>query len=90
MSAWSAWGLAALAADPGNARYAGQCLSSGQLARIYGITDTDGSRPDCWSYVTEIQDAGLACARERLPVSGCGSEYLAATLGHAHSRPGWC
>jgi NAD(P)-dependent dehydrogenase (short-subunit alcohol dehydrogenase family) len=56
-------GLAALAADPGNGRYAGQCLSSGQLARIYGITDTDGSRPDCWSYVTEIEDAGLS-ARE--------------------------
>ena len=56
-------GLAALAADPGNARYAGQCLSSGQLARIYGITDIDGSRPDCWSYVTEIEDTGLT-ARE--------------------------
>jgi NAD(P)-dependent dehydrogenase (short-subunit alcohol dehydrogenase family) len=56
-------GLAALAADPGNARYAGQCLSSGQLARIYGITDTDGSRPDCWSYVAEIEDGGLS-ARE--------------------------
>jgi NAD(P)-dependent dehydrogenase (short-subunit alcohol dehydrogenase family) len=56
-------GVAALAADPGNARYAGQCLSSGQLARIYGVTDTDGSRPDCWSYVTEIEDAGLV-ARE--------------------------
>jgi NAD(P)-dependent dehydrogenase (short-subunit alcohol dehydrogenase family) len=56
-------GLAALAADPGNTRYAGQCLSSGQLARLYDITDTDGSRPDCWSYVTEIEDAGLT-ARE--------------------------
>jgi NAD(P)-dependent dehydrogenase (short-subunit alcohol dehydrogenase family) len=56
-------GLAALAADPGNARYAGQCLSSGQLARIYGIADIDGSRPDCWSYVTEIEDMGLT-ARE--------------------------
>lgn len=56
-------GLAALAADPENARYAGQCLSSGQLARIYGITDIDGSRPDCWSYVTEIEDTGLT-ARE--------------------------
>ncbi|HXB51057.1 MAG TPA: SDR family oxidoreductase [Streptosporangiaceae bacterium] len=61
--AYVARGLAALAADPGNVRYAGQCLSSGQLARIYGITDADGSRPDCWSYVTEIEDAGLA-ARE--------------------------
>ena len=56
-------GLAALAADPGNVRYAGQRLSSGQLARIYGITDADGSRPDCWSYVTEIEDAGLPPAK---------------------------
>ncbi|HUB38459.1 MAG TPA: SDR family oxidoreductase [Streptosporangiaceae bacterium] len=56
-------GLAALAADTGHARYAGQCLSSGQLARIYGITDVDSSRPDCWSYVTEIEDTGLP-ARE--------------------------
>jgi NAD(P)-dependent dehydrogenase (short-subunit alcohol dehydrogenase family) len=56
-------GVAELAADPGNARYTGQCLSSGQLARIYGVTDTDGSRPDCWNYVTEIEDAGLI-ARE--------------------------
>jgi NAD(P)-dependent dehydrogenase (short-subunit alcohol dehydrogenase family) len=53
----------ALAADPEVGRYAGQSLSSGQLARIYGLTDVDGSRPDCWSYVTEIEDAGLP-ARE--------------------------
>jgi NAD(P)-dependent dehydrogenase (short-subunit alcohol dehydrogenase family) len=56
-------GIAALAADPGVARYAGKSLTSGQLARIYGFTDTDGSRPDCWAYVTEIEDAGLP-ARE--------------------------
>jgi NAD(P)-dependent dehydrogenase (short-subunit alcohol dehydrogenase family) len=52
-------GIAALAADPGVGRYAGQSLTSGQLARIYGFTDTDGSRPDCWAYVTEIEDPGL-------------------------------
>jgi len=56
-------GIAALAADPDVPRYAGKCLTSGQLARIYGITDTDGSRPNCWSYVTEIEDPGLP-ARE--------------------------
>jgi NAD(P)-dependent dehydrogenase (short-subunit alcohol dehydrogenase family) len=56
--AYVARGIAALAADPGVGRYAGRVLSSGELARTYGITDTDGSRPDCWSYVTEIQDTG--------------------------------
>ncbi len=61
--AYVARGITALAADPAVARYAGTSLTSGQLARIYGVTDTDGSRPNCWTYVTEIQDAGLP-ARE--------------------------
>ena len=50
-------GIAALAADDGLARYAGQVLTSYDLAVAYGVTDTDGSRPDCWRYVVEIQDA---------------------------------
>ena len=50
--------VAALAADPGRARFNGQSLSSGQLAREYGFTDLDGSRPDAWRYVTEVQEAG--------------------------------
>jgi hypothetical protein len=25
-------------------------VSARQLADAYGITDTDGSRPDCWGY----------------------------------------
>ena len=29
-----------------------------ELARIYGFTDLDGSRPDAWRYLTEVQDAG--------------------------------
>ena len=40
------------------ARWNGQSLSSGQLAKIYGFTDRDGSRPDAWRYVVEVQDAG--------------------------------
>ena len=52
-------GIAALAADPDPARHAGTVLSSAQLARIYGVTDVDGSQPDCWRYVVEIQDPGL-------------------------------
>jgi NAD(P)-dependent dehydrogenase (short-subunit alcohol dehydrogenase family) len=51
-------GVAALAADEGLARYAGQTLTSYDLAKAYGVTDADGSQPDCWSYLVEIQDAG--------------------------------
>ena len=50
--------VAALAADPDRARWNGQSLSSGELARVYGFTDVDGSRPDAWRYVVEVQDAG--------------------------------
>ena len=51
-------GIAALAAQPDPTRYAGRTLTSAELARTYGVTDTDGSRPDCWTYLTEVQDAG--------------------------------
>ncbi|OBQ59393.1 SDR family oxidoreductase [Mesorhizobium erdmanii] len=50
--------VAALAADPGRSRWNGQSLSSGGLAQVYGFTDLDGSRPDAWRYVPEVQDAG--------------------------------
>jgi len=51
--------VAALAADPDVARWSGQSLSSGQLAQVYGFTDIDGTRPDCWRYLVEIREAGL-------------------------------
>lgn len=50
--------VAALAADPDKARWNGQSLSSGGLAQVYGFTDLDGSRPNAWPYVVEVQDAG--------------------------------
>jgi len=50
--------VAALAQDPDVARWNGQSLSSGQLARVYGFTDLDGSRPDAWRYMVEVQDVG--------------------------------
>ncbi|WP_330333720.1 SDR family oxidoreductase [Streptomyces sp. NBC_00536] len=50
--------VAALAADPERARWNGQSLSSGQLAGVYGFTDVDGSRPDAWRYMVEVQDPG--------------------------------
>ncbi len=37
----------------------GGSFSSGGLAREYGFTDVDGSQPDCWRYMVEVQDAGL-------------------------------
>jgi NAD(P)-dependent dehydrogenase (short-subunit alcohol dehydrogenase family) len=50
--------VAHLAGDPQVERWNGQSLSSGQLAKVYGFTDLDGSQPDCWRYVREVQDAG--------------------------------
>jgi NAD(P)-dependent dehydrogenase (short-subunit alcohol dehydrogenase family) len=49
--------VAALAQDPDVARCNG-ALSSGQLAKVYGFTDLDGSQPDAWRYLQEVQDAG--------------------------------
>jgi NAD(P)-dependent dehydrogenase (short-subunit alcohol dehydrogenase family) len=50
--------VAALAADPDVARRNGGSFSSGELARDYGFTDIDGSQPDCWRYLVEVQDPG--------------------------------
>ena len=46
-------GVAALAGDPGHVRHAGTCLSSHDLAAAYGVTDTDGSQPDCWRLIAD-------------------------------------
>ena len=51
--------VAALAADPDLHRRNGGSFSSGGLAKDYGFTDLDGSQPDCWRYMVEIQDPGL-------------------------------
>ncbi len=32
---------------------------SGQLARVYGFTDLDGSRPDIWRLMAEVREARL-------------------------------
>jgi NAD(P)-dependent dehydrogenase (short-subunit alcohol dehydrogenase family) len=50
--------VAALAADPDVTRHNGGSFSSGGLAKEYGFTDVDGSRPDCWRYMVEVQDPG--------------------------------
>ena len=41
--------VAALAADPDRARWNQQSVTAGQLAKVYGFTDIDGSQPDAWS-----------------------------------------
>jgi NAD(P)-dependent dehydrogenase (short-subunit alcohol dehydrogenase family) len=51
--------VAALAADPELHLRNGGSFSSGGLALEYGFTDVDGSQPDCWLYLAEVQDAGL-------------------------------
>ncbi|MFI5959900.1 SDR family oxidoreductase [Cryptosporangium sp. NPDC051539] len=50
--------VAALAADPDRARFSGQTLDSGSLAQQYGVVDVDGSRPDAWRYLVEVEQAG--------------------------------
>ena len=49
--AYVARGVAALAHAGDAERWAGTIVSARQLADAYGVTDTDGSRPDCWGYL---------------------------------------
>lgn len=51
--------IAALAGDPDVARWNGRSVSAGELAPVYGFTDLDGTQPDCWRYLVEVQEAGL-------------------------------
>lgn len=50
--------VVALAADEDRMRWSGQSVSSGQLAQVYGFTDVDGSRPDAWRYIEEVESKG--------------------------------
>lgn len=47
-------GVAALAADADVARHHGAVLTARQLADAYGVTDVDGSRPDCWGLIESL------------------------------------
>ncbi|QKW23715.1 SDR family NAD(P)-dependent oxidoreductase [Kitasatospora sp. NA04385] len=52
-------GVAALAADPRRAeRWNRKSTSSAELARVYGVTDVDGSRPDAWAYFDALAKQG--------------------------------
>ncbi|TWH21613.1 SDR family oxidoreductase [Prauserella rugosa] len=52
-------GVVALATDPGVRRFAGSTLASWTLARTYGLTDVDGSRPDFGRYFAEVYRRGV-------------------------------
>ncbi|SMO52828.1 SDR family oxidoreductase [Melghirimyces algeriensis] len=50
--------VTAIAKDPYKYRLNGCSLSSGQLAKMYNFVDVDGSQPDCFRYLVEVQEAG--------------------------------
>ncbi len=52
--------VACLAGDTNVGRFNGQSLSSGQLAKVYGFTDLDGSQPDCWRYIRDGRPADVS------------------------------
>ena len=45
--------IVSLALDPNRARWNQQSVSSGELARVYGFTDVDGTSPDIWRHMGE-------------------------------------
>jgi hypothetical protein len=49
--------VVALAADAERARWNQASVSAGELARVYGFTDLDGSRPDAFRYLSEVVEA---------------------------------
>ncbi|HUS08957.1 MAG TPA: SDR family oxidoreductase [Pyrinomonadaceae bacterium] len=47
--------IASLALDPDRKRWNQQSLSSGELARVYGFTDLDGTSPDIWQHMADAE-----------------------------------
>lgn len=68
--------VAALAADPGVLARSGGVFSSWGLAREYGFTDRDGSRPDFERHLASARDAATARARDEMAASH--ARFLAA------------
>jgi hypothetical protein len=54
--------VVALASDPDRSRWNQASLTSGQLARVYGFTDLDGTQPDIWRYLEEGHQPGAQLA----------------------------
>lgn len=47
--------IVSLALDPNRKRWNQQSVSSGELARVYGFTDLDGTSPDIWQHMEEAE-----------------------------------
>ena len=47
--------VVSLALDPDRKRWNQQSLSSGELARVYGFTDLDGTSPDIWQHMEDTE-----------------------------------
>jgi NAD(P)-dependent dehydrogenase (short-subunit alcohol dehydrogenase family) len=47
--------VVSLALDPDRRRWNQQSVSSGELARVYGFTDVDGTSPDIWQKMEEAE-----------------------------------
>lgn len=47
--------IVSLALDPERKRWNQQSVSSGELARVYGFTDLDGTSPDIWRHMEESE-----------------------------------
>jgi NAD(P)-dependent dehydrogenase (short-subunit alcohol dehydrogenase family) len=47
--------IVSLALDPNRKRWNQQSLSSGELARVYGFTDLDGTSPDIWQHMEDTE-----------------------------------
>jgi len=48
--------IVSLALDPDRARWNQQSVSSGELARVYGFTDIDGTSPDIWQHMAAADE----------------------------------
>ena len=48
--------IVALAADADKARWNQMSVNVGQLAKVYGFTDLDGSQPDSWRYIETVRE----------------------------------
>ena len=47
--------IASLALDPDRQRWNQQSVTSGELAKVYGFTDMDGTSPDVWGHMEEAE-----------------------------------
>jgi NAD(P)-dependent dehydrogenase (short-subunit alcohol dehydrogenase family) len=49
--------IVSLALDQDRKRWNQQSVSSGELARVYGFTDLDGTSPDIWQHIEDAEQA---------------------------------